>query len=216
MRVQVWSDIVCPWCYIGKRHFEAALAQFSHADEVELVWRSFELDPTAKPSGAIAGDYANRLAAKYGTSTAQAQQMLDQMTERAAQEGLDFRFDLSKPGNSFDAHRLLHLALQNGHQDDLKEALDNATFTQGLSVSDHAELTKVAVGIGLDEAEVTDVLSTNKFADVVRQDEAQAREYGITGVPFFVIDDKFGISGAQPSDTLLRALTTAWEERSAA
>ncbi|NQU36096.1 MAG: DsbA family oxidoreductase [Actinobacteria bacterium] len=214
MRVQIWSDIVCPWCYIGKRHFEAALAQFPHADEVELVWRSFELDPGAKPSGAIAGDYANRLASKYGTSTAEAQQMLDQMTERAADEGLDFRFELSKPGNTFDAHRLLHLALENGRQDDLKEAFDDATFTKGLSVSDHSELLKVAVGIGLDEAEVTGVLTTDRYAEAVRQDEAQAQTYGITGVPFFVIDDKYGISGAQPAETILRALTKAWDKRS--
>ncbi len=213
MKVEIWSDIVCPWCYIGKRNFEAALLEFENSDEVDLIWRSFELDPGARPSSATAGNYADGLAKKYGTSREQAQQMLNQMTSRAAEHGLDFRFDLSKPGNTFDAHRLLHLARQNGCQDDLKEAFDEATFTQGLSVSDHSELTKIAVDVGLDQAAVEAVLDSEEFADAVRHDEDRARELEITGVPFFVIDDKYAVSGAQPPETILRALTKAWDKR---
>ncbi|MGV1036008.1 MAG: DsbA family oxidoreductase [Candidatus Nanopelagicales bacterium] len=211
MRVEIWSDIVCPWCYIGKRRFEAALERFEHADQVELIWRSFELDPHAVPSGDVAGDYAAKLASKYGTSTARAQQMLDNMTDTAAAEGLAFDFSISRPGNTFDAHRLLHLALESGQQDALKEAFDNETFTNGLSVSNHDALADVAVAVGLDEADVKSILTSDLYADAVRQDEAQARAYGISGVPFFVIDGRLGVSGAQPADTLLSALNQAWE-----
>ena len=213
MRVDVWSDVVCPWCYVGKRRFEAALAGFAHRDEVELVWRSFELDATAGPSDPEPGTYARRLAAKYGTSLQGAQQMLDQMTETAAAEGLDFRFDLARPGGTFDAHRLLHLALAHDVQDALKERLDRGTFTEGLPVSDTAALREVAVGVGLPADEVDAVLAGDRYADAVRADEAQARAYGITGVPFFVVDGRYGISGAQPAELLLQALEQAWAER---
>ena len=215
MKVEIWSDIVCPWCYIGKRHFEAALEQFEHRDSAELIWRSFELDRQAPVSGLVDGDYVPRLAAKYSVPLEQAQQMIDQMTRTAAKAGLEFRFDLSKPGNTFDAHRLLHFAREQGRQDDLKEAFDSATFSRGLSVSNHDQLTAVAAGIGLNEADVRGILSTNAYADAVREDEAAAQSYQITGVPFFVIDGKFGVSGAQPADTLLRALNKAWEKQDA-
>ena len=214
MRVEVWSDVVCPWCYVGKRRFEAALARFAHREDVELVWRSFELDPTAPPSPAEPGSYGSRLATKYGTSAAQAQQMLDTMTATAAEEGLDFRFDLARPGNTFDAHRLLHLALEHGLQDTLKERLDRGTFTEGLPSSDHDALTALAVEVGLPEAEVRDVLAGTRYAEAVRADEAQARAYGISGVPFFVVDGRYGISGAQPAELVLQALDQAWSERS--
>lgn len=211
MRVEIWSDIVCPWCYIGKRKFEAALKRFDHADQVELIWRSFELDPHAAPSSDVAGDYAAKLAGKYGTSTAQAQQMLDSMTETAAGEGLTFDFSISRPGNTFDAHRLLHLARDSGQQDALKEAFDKGTFSHGLSVSNHDALAEVAVSVGLDEVDVKSVLTSDRYAEAVREDEAQAHSYGIGGVPFFVIDGRLGVSGAQPADTLLSALDQAWE-----
>jgi predicted DsbA family dithiol-disulfide isomerase len=140
--------------------------------------------------------------------------MLDQMTTMAAGEGLGFRFDLNRGGNSFDAHRLLHLEKARGRQDQLKERLDRGTFTEGLAVSDHEELTALAVEVGLEEAEVRAVLASDRFADDVRADEAQARAYGISGVPFFVIDGRYGVSGAQPSDLFLQSLTQAWGERS--
>lgn len=214
MKVEIWSDVVCPWCYIGKRRFEAALASFEHRDEVELIWRSFELDVAAPASAVEQGVYAQRLATKYRCSLADAQAMIDTMTGAAAQEGIDFRFDLARPGNTFDAHRLLHLAAEHGRQDALKERLDRATFTEGSPVSDHAALRVLAVEVGLPPVEVDAVLASDRFSDAVRGDEAQARSYGISGVPFFVIDARYGISGAQPADIVLQALEQAWSERS--
>ena len=211
--MEIWSDVVCPWCYIGKRRFEAALARFPHRAEVELVWRSFELDPSAPPSGQEQGTYAARLAAKYRCSVQQAQQMMDTMTATAAQEGLDFRFDLARPGNTFHAHRLLHLALEHGVQDELKERLDRATFCEGSPASDPAALTALAVEVGLPEAEVRDVLAGDRYAQAVRADEAQAQAYGTTGVPFYVVDGRYGVSGAQPAELLLHVLEQAWSER---
>jgi len=215
LRVEIWSDVVCPWCYIGKRRFEAALARFAHRDEVELVWRSFELDVSAPPSTAEQGTYAERLAMKYGVSVVEAQAMIDNMTAVAAKEGLDFRFDLARPGNTLDAHRLLHLALEHGLQDELKERLDRATFMEGSPASDHSALKDLAIQVGLPEAEVDDVLTSDRYSDAVRADEAQARAYGISGVPFFVIDGRYGISGAQPADAVLQTLDKAWSERAA-
>jgi len=213
MKVEIWSDVVCPWCYIGKRRFEAALTRFAHRDDVELIWRSFELDATAPPSAADQGGYAARLATKYGCTVTEAQTMIDTMTATAAREGLDFRFDLARPGNTFDAHRLLHLAREHGQQDALKERLDRATFTEGSPASDHAALRALATEVGLPTADVDAVLATDRYGEAVRADEAQARAYGISGVPFFVIDAKYGISGAQPADVVLQALEQAWSER---
>ena len=213
LSVEIWSDVVCPWCYIGKRRFEAALARFEHRDEVELVWRSFELDVSAPPSSDEQGSYTQRLASKYGCSPAQAQTMTDTMTATAAQEGLDFRFDLARPGNTFDAHRLLHLALEHGRQDEFKERLDAATFTEGSPVSDPSALRALATQVGLPEADVDAVLTSDRYSGAVRDDEAQAREYGISGVPFFVIDGRYGISGAQSADAVLATLDKAWSER---
>ena len=213
LKVEIWSDVVCPWCYIGKRRFEAALARFEHRDEVELVWRSFELDVSAPPSSAEPGTYAVRLAGKYGCSVAEAQAMIDNMTVTAAGEGLDFRFDLARPGNTLDAHRLLHLALEHGRQDQLKERLDAATFTEGSPASDHSALRALALEVGLPAVEVDAVLASDRYADAVRADEAQARAYGISGVPFFVVDGRYGISGAQPADAVLQTLDKAWSER---
>ncbi len=214
LKVEVWSDVVCPWCYIGKRRLEAALARFAHHDEVELIWRSFELDVSAPPSAAEQGTYAQRLATKYHCSVLEAQAMMDDMTATAAKEGLDFRFDLARPGNTLDAHRLLHLALEHGQQDELKERLDRATFTEGSPVSDHCALRALCAQVGLPEDDVNAVLTSNRYCDAVRADETQAQAYGISAVPFFVIDGRYGISGAQPADAILQTLDTAWSERS--
>ena len=213
MKVEIWSDVVCPWCYIGKRRFEAALARFPHRDQIEVEWKSFELDPAAPRTHELSGTHAEQLSAKFGRPADQIAQMLEHVTAMAAGEGLDFRFDLNHGGNSFDAHRLLHLAKARGCQDQLKERLDRGTFTQGLAVSDHEELTALAVEVGLAEAEVRAVLASDRFADDVRADEARARQYGIGGVPFFVIDATYGVSGAQPADLFLQSLTRAWDER---
>ena len=210
MRVEIWSDVVCPWCYIGKRRFEQALAAFPHRDEVEVVWRSFELDPAA-PAERTEGQ-ARHLAEKYGFSLAEAQQMLDSMTATAAQEGLDFRFDTMRGGSTFDAHRLLHLAAERGVQDALKERLMRATFSEGEPTADHDALVRLAAEVGLDADEARGVLASGRYAEEVRADERDAQRFGITGVPFFVVDRTYGVSGAQPADVLRSVLDKAWED----
>jgi predicted DsbA family dithiol-disulfide isomerase len=209
MLVEIWSDVVCPWCYIGKRNLEEALAGFEHRDEVEVVWRSFELDPGAPP--VREGAYAQRLARKYGTSAEQAQGMVDGMTATGAAVGLDLHFERARPGNTFDAHRLLHHAARSGLQGALKERLFAAAFTEGVAVGDPDALRALAVEVGLDADEVAEVLASDAHAAEVRADEARAVELEVTGVPFFVIDRGFGIPGAQPPETLLRVLERAWE-----
>lgn len=213
MQVEIWSDVVCPWCSIGRARFAKALAQLEHAADVDVVWRSYELDPGAGPSDPTPGGYPERLAAKYGTSVAEAEARIEHITALAAAEGLDFRFELSRRGNTFDAHRLLHLALERGVQEALKERLDVATFSEGLPVSDHDALLAVAVDAGLDADEVREVLATDRYADAVRADEARAASYGIRGVPFFVIDGRYGVSGAQTPEVLLDVLEQAFSER---
>ncbi len=208
MKVDIWSDVVCPWCYIGKRRFEAALARFSHRDDVEVRWHSFQLDPST-PSHPEDG-YAERLAAKYGSTPEQAQGMLDEMTAAAAAEGLDFHFEKAAAGGTFDAHRLLHLAADRGVQDALKERLLRAVFTQGEATSDHEVLVRLGVEAGLDADEARLALASGTYAAEVRGDQEQARRFGINGVPFFVVDGTYGVSGAQPADLLLEVLDKAW------
>ena len=212
MKVEIWSDVVCPWCYIGKRRFEAALAQFPHRDRVEVVWRAFELDPTAPASYEGRGSYAERLAAKYGRTVPQAQSMIDGMVEQAAQDGLHFDFGISRTGNTFDAHRLIHLAHARGVQDAVKERLLRATFTEGEPIGDHETLVRLVAEAGLDADEAREVLASGRYADDVRADEAQASAYGISGVPFFVVDGRYGVSGAQPAELLLQVLDQAWSD----
>ncbi len=211
MQVEIWSDVVCPWCYIGKRRFETALEKFEHADAVDVVWRSFELDPSAPTDGEL--DLVTRLANKYGVSRAQAEAMNQRVTDLAAAEGLEYRLDIARPGRTFDAHRLLHLAADRDRQDQVKEAMLAAYQTQGEPIADHAALTRVAVAAGLEEGEVREVLAGDRYADGVRHDEREARQLGISGVPFFVIDRRFGVSGAQSSELLLGAREQAWAER---
>jgi predicted DsbA family dithiol-disulfide isomerase len=208
--VEIWSDVVCPWCYIGKRRFEAALEAFEHADEVTVMWRSFELDQEAPK--VAAGTATERLAAKYGMSLERAQQLHAEMTERAAEEGLDFRFDLARGGNTFDAHRLIHLAATYGHQAAAKERLMRAYFTEGEPIADPETLIRVVAEVGVDPAEARDVLQTDRFAEDVREDELLASQLGIQGVPFFVLDRRYGVSGAQPPEVLVQALERAWGE----
>lgn len=211
MKVEIWSDVVCPWCYIGKRRFEDARARFAHADEVEVVWRSFELDPAAPTTGDL--DLVQRLATKYGVSLEEAEAMNERVTRIADDEGLSFRLDIAKPGRTFDGHRLLHLAADRGLQDAVKEGLLAAYQTQGERIADADVLTKVAVAAGLDESEVRDVLAGDAYADEVRADEGEAHQLHVGGVPFFVFDRRYGVSGAQPSDVLLDVLERAWAAR---
>jgi predicted DsbA family dithiol-disulfide isomerase len=211
MKVEIWSDVVCPWCYIGKRRFERALAEFAHADEVEVVWRSFELDPSAPAT--IDVDLIDRLATKYGASREDAEAMNARVTHAAASEGLQYRLDIARPGNTFDAHRILHLAADRGVQHEMKEGLLAAYQSNGQAIADHEVLTSVAVAAGLDEVEVRAVLKGERYGDAVRFDEHEAHSLGVRGVPFFVFDRRYGVSGAQPANVLLQALERAWDER---
>jgi predicted DsbA family dithiol-disulfide isomerase len=207
MQVEIWSDVVCPWCYLGKRRFERALESFSHRDEVEVVYRSFELNPDA-PAG-VTTPTVERLASNYRMTREQAEDAQRQMAERAAGEGLEFRMANLRSGNTRDAHRLLHLAKDRGVQTELAERLHRAYFTEQASIFDHESLTEIAVAAGLDAAEVRRVLADREYDDAVDTDEAMARAIGATGVPLFVIDRRYGISGAQPTETFLHALRTA-------
>ena len=211
MRVDIWSDVVCPWCYVGKRRFEAALAAFPHRDIVEVRWRSFELDPRAPRRRD--GDRIEHLAAKYRIPRDQAEAMDRQITEAGRSVGLDFHLDRTQGGNSFDAHRLLHLATEQGLADEVKERLLRGYFSEGEPIGDPAVLARLAIEAGLSAAEVDDVLAGDRYAESVRADEAAARALGATAVPFFVIDETYGIAGAQPPEIFTNVLERAWSER---
>jgi predicted DsbA family dithiol-disulfide isomerase len=210
MQVEIWSDVVCPWCYLGKRRFEQGLAAFEHRDEVEVVYRSFELDPSAPTD--VTEPTIDLLASKYGMTHAQAEDAQQQMEQRAAVDGLEFRMSDLRSGNTRDAHRLLHLAKERGRQPELAERLHRAYFSEQRSVFDAASLSQLAVEVGLDPAEVADVLAGDGYADEVEADEATAQALGATGVPFFVIDRRYGISGAQPADAITQTLQRAWSD----
>jgi predicted DsbA family dithiol-disulfide isomerase len=213
LRLDIWSDIACPWCYIGKRHLEQALASFEHKDDVEIVWRAFELDPSAPKQRSDSGSNVERLAKKYRVPEAQAQLMVDRVIGAGATAGLDLKLHDTKSGNTFDAHRMLHWALEHGKQDALKERIMRAYMTEGALISDPDVLVALAKEVGLDEAEARAVVESDRYTADVRGDEQLARELGITGVPFFVLANKIGVSGAQPVETLKQALAKAWAER---
>ncbi|GAB7004624.1 DsbA family oxidoreductase [Nocardioides sp. AN3] len=210
MRIDIWSDIACPWCYIGKRRLETALADFEHRDDVELVYRSFQLDPSAPTHPTETAQ--QMLSTKYGVSPAEAAQMQARVTELAVVEGMAWRHDETVHANTFDAHRLLHLAKEAGRQGELKEAFLRANFSEARNIADHATLRELAVGAGLPAHRVDEVLAGDEFAADVRADVEQARAYGANGVPFFVIDEKYGVSGAQPTELFGQLLERAWRE----
>ena len=210
VKVEIWSDVVCPWCYIGKRRFEQGLAAFAHRDEVEVIWRSFELDPDApRDSGE---DTVDRLARKYGMSRDAAVAAQARVTGLAEQEGLTYRLDRARPANTFDAHRVLHLAADRGVQGQVKERLLAAYFTDGRPIGDPETLAAVAAEAGLDEAAARELLAGDAYAEEVAADEREAAALGISGVPFFVVDRRYGISGAQPAELIQRALERAWAD----
>ncbi|MFE0250507.1 DsbA family oxidoreductase [Streptomyces sp. NPDC059010] len=215
MRVEIWSDIACPWCYVGKARFEKALQAFPHRDQVEVVHRSFELDPGRDK--AATGPVIPMIAKKYGISEAQAQAAEDNLGVQAAAEGLDYRTRDRDHGNTFDMHRLLHLAKEHGRQDELIQILYRANFAEERSVFAEGDerLVELAVEAGLDADAVRGVLADPAaYADDVRADEREAAQLGANGVPFFVLDRKYGVSGAQPAEVFEQALTQAWGERS--
>ncbi|MCT9004881.1 DsbA family oxidoreductase [Streptomyces sp. NPDC054766] len=213
MRVEIWSDIACPWCYVGKARFEKALEAFPHRDQVEVVHRSFELDP-----GRAKGDIQpvlTMLTKKYGMSEAQAQAGEENLGTQAAAEGLAYRTRDRDHGNTFDMHRLLHLAKARGRQDELIGLFYKANFAEERTVfGDDERLVELAVAAGLDADEVRRVLADPAaYADDVRADEREAAELGANGVPFFVLDRTYGVSGAQPAEVFAQALDQAWGER---
>lgn len=210
MRIDVWSDVVCPWCYIGKRRLEKAIEGFEHGEDVEVVYHSFQLDPsTPRDTTELAID---GLAQRYG-GIEKVRQMMDHVEATAAAEGLLFRLTQTPAANTIDAHRLLHLAASVGQQAELKEALLKAYFTDAENVADHTVLARVAEQVGLPTDRVTEVLAGSEYADAVEADIRQAAAFGATGVPFFVIDNKYGVSGAQPTATFGQVLAKAWEEK---
>ncbi|HEY2442240.1 MAG TPA: DsbA family oxidoreductase [Streptosporangiaceae bacterium] len=213
MQVEIWSDPVCPWCYLGKRRFERALESFGHRDEVTVVYRSFELDPNA--ARGVTTPTVELLASKYGMTAAQADQAQREMEQRAAEDGLEFRLDELRSGNTRDAHRLLQLAKDRGRQAELAERLHRGYFTEQASIFDHASLTELAVGAGLDRDDVQRVLASEEYGDAVETDEAMAGVLGAQGVPLFVIDRRYGISGAQSAELIGQTLERAWAEAAA-
>ena len=211
MEVEIWADVVCPWCYVGKRRFEAALAGFEHRDEVNVTWRSFELDPAAPREREVDG--ATHLASKYGVPRERAVGMQRDMAEMARGEGLALRFDIARGGNTFDAHRIVHLGAAHGIQDDVQERLMRGYFTEGEPVGDPEALARLAADAGLAEDEARELLAGDRFANEVREDELTAQGFGITAVPFFVVDRKLGASGAHPPDALRGLLERGWRVR---
>lgn len=216
IKIDVWSDIACPWCYIGKRSLENGLAAASADDdapEVEVVFHSFELAPDT-PVDFEGGEIAY-LSQHKGISPEQAQQMLERVTGVAADAGLQYRFDLLQHTNTVKAHELLHFAKENGRQLELAERLMSAYFTEGRHLGRDDELVALAADAGLDADAARTALAEGRYRDAVRADQAQAAAYGINGVPFFVIDGKYGVSGAQPAEAFAQIVRQVWAEHRA-
>ncbi len=210
MKVEIWSDIACPWCYIGSVRFEKALAQFPHRDQVEVIWRSYELDPHAPRQATYT--VTEMLARKYGVSIEETEAMVARTARTGAQEGLKLRFDRVQPVRTFDAHRLLHLAAKHGVQGELSERLHKAHFTDGENVADHETLIRLGTEAGLDAGEVRQMLASDAHAGDVRADIQRGMAFGCQGVPYFVFDERYAVSGAQMPDVFLGALHRAWAD----
>ncbi|WP_227397189.1 DsbA family oxidoreductase [Jeotgalibacillus aurantiacus] len=210
MKIEVWSDYVCPFCYIGKRKLEKALESFEHRDQVEVVYRSFQLDPNA-PLNASEDMYTT-LAKKYGMSYEQAVQMTEGVVQQAKEVGLDYDFSKMKRTNTMDAHRISHFAMEQGKDKELTELLLKAYFIEGKHLGEHEELLAIAAEAGLDRDEVKSVLESDRYADAVNADIQTASQIGVTGVPFFVLESKYAISGAQPDEVFAGALKQVWDE----
>lgn len=207
MRVDVWSDVVCPWCFIGLANLTAAIAEFELGDQVEVVLHSYQLDPGAPEVDDQSLE--QRLATKYGTTVEQIRIQNERIAALGAERGIDFRFDKAQRGNTFDAHRLLHLARVHGDQLALKQRLGQAYFTDGEPIGDPNTLRKAAIDVGLDADQVEAVLIGDAYANEVREDIEAAQQIGVAGVPFFVIDGRLGVSGAQPPEVMLDMLNQA-------
>lgn len=210
LKIQIWSDVMCPFCYIGKRKIEEAITQFENKDSIEIEWKSFELDPSfvATPNESI----ADHLAEKYGRDTDWAQSMLENMTENAKNSGLDFHFEKAILANSLNANRLMHLAKKHNLSNELKELLFKAYLTDGKDVNNWNTLEEIGTEVGLPIDEIIELITTNDYTKEVREDQQEAQKLGVTGVPFFVFDNKYAVSGAQPTEVFLKTLEKAWEE----
>ena len=210
MDVEIWSDVMCPFCYIGKRKFEQALAEFPQREQVRVVWKSFQLNPDQQtdPNKSI----NTYLAEVKGWSVEQAKAMNDRVTDMAREVGLTYDFDRAVVANSFDAHRLIQLAKTQGLGDAMEERIFRAYFTEGRNTADHATLLELGTDVGLSAEAVTQALASDQFADAVGQDIYESRQVGVRGVPFFVLNQRYAVSGAQQPETFLGALNTAWSE----
>lgn len=204
MNIEIWSDVACPFCYIGKRHLEQALEQLPDLD-VDITWKSFELDPNAPVDSDL--DIYDTLAKKYGRDRAWAEQMNANMVNMASKVGLRFDMDSLKPTNTFNAHQLIHLAKEEGKQDEMKEALLSAYFSEGKHVGKPDTLVEIAKKVGIDEQKTKKVLEDNSYSNKVVKDVEEAHSLGVQGVPFFYINGKYGLSGAQPVETFVEALS---------
>lgn len=210
VKIEIWSDVACPWCFIGKRRFEKALEKFPHRDEVEVQWRSYQLDPSIPEH--YDGTELGYLSERKGMAPEQVRTMFGHVTEQAAGEGLAYDFDTVVVANSFTAHRLIHLAAQSGKADEAKERLLSDHFEHGKDIGNHEYLRTLGAELGLPAQDVEELFTTDKYADAVREDIAEARAIGVSGVPFFVFDRKYGVSGAQASDTFSQVLDEVWQE----
>lgn len=213
MRIDLWSDVVCPWCAIGKAHLDRALEQFEHGADVHVVWRSFELDPGAP--AVRTGSYDRLLAATYGTRAQGGRATVGRISAAAEQAGVEARFDLVRPANTFDAHRLLHLAKSHGVQDALARRLTHAYLAEGAVLSDHPTLQRLAEEVGLVPSSVTEALAGDAHSEAVRADQAEAARREITAVPTFLLDGRIVVPGAQSPGTLLATLRRAWTDQHA-
>jgi len=211
MKVEIWSDVMCPFCYIGKRHFEAALGNFEHKNAIEIEWKSFLLDPDIPESVENKNVY-EYLAERKGISVQQSEQMHERVIEMAKNAGLDYNFDIAVVANSFKAHRLIQKAKSKGLGDAAEELLFKSYFTEGKNISDTATLVELGKQIGLTEKDVNEALSNQDFQFLVNKDIEEARAIGVSGVPFFVFDRKYAVSGAQPAESFLGALTQSVNE----
>lgn len=210
VKIEIWSDVACPWCFIGKRRFEKALEAFPHRDEVDVHWRSYQLDPSIPEH--YDGTELSYLSERKGMAPEQVRTMFGHVTEQAAGEGLAYDFDTVVVANSFTAHRLIHLAAQSGKADEAKERLLSDHFERGKDIGSPEYLRSLGAELGLPSQDVEELFTTDKYADAVREDIAEARAIGVSGVPFFVFDRKYGVSGAQSSETFTQVLDEVWQE----
>ncbi|MES2573597.1 MAG: DsbA family oxidoreductase [Bacteroidota bacterium] len=210
LKVQIWSDIMCPFCYIGKRRIEEALSHFEHKEAVAIEWKSFQLDAHFIPSSD--DNIVEHLAEKYGRDMDWAQNMLDNTTQNAKTAGLDFHFEKTVMANSHNAHRLLHLAKNQNLANELEELLFKGYFTDGKDLNNLETLTQLGIEVGLEAEAITQVLHSDTYSTAVKQDIQQASSIGVQGVPFFVFDNKYAISGAQPATAFLETLEKVWQE----